>query len=162
MSFAGLQCAIFKLNVSGSVFCMQGFSHRHFLYLKKILSAAENVPREVPDYSQFMAPKVGLMLLLRKGREHPLFAFYFFACLKLKRIFPWDNLSLSVSSFWFSTLGENVKGVEGGFSNRSTAVKHSVPKSWKKSHFNFMLQNETFCWSFKQCEKVDVLFRKVR
>ena len=83
---------------------MQGFSHRHFLYLKKFLSAAENVPREVPDYSQFMAPKVGLMLLLRKGREHPLFAFYFFACLKLKRIFPWDNLSLSVSSFWFFQL----------------------------------------------------------
>ena len=64
------------------------------------------------------------MLLLRKSREHLLFAFSFFsACLKLKRKFPWDNLSLSVSSFWFSTLGENVKGVEGGFSNRSTAAK---------------------------------------
>ena len=80
------------------------FPTEHFLYLKIFLSAAENVPREVPDYSQFMAPKVGLMLLLRKGREHPLFAFYFFACLKLKRIFPWDNLSLSVSSFWFFQL----------------------------------------------------------
>ena len=58
MSFVGLQCAIFKLNVSGSVFLHTGFFlTEHFLYLKIFLSAAENVPREVPDYSQFMAPK---------------------------------------------------------------------------------------------------------
>ena len=47
----------FRSNVSGCILEYSFFFHRQFLHLKIFISAAENVPREVPDYSQFMAPK---------------------------------------------------------------------------------------------------------
>ena len=48
---------LFSIKCIRMYFRIQFFFHRQFLHLKIFLSAAENVPREVPDYSQFMAPK---------------------------------------------------------------------------------------------------------